>query len=59
MVDNFKIRFQLIDIDEEKVYDWFDMDIPNRVSGCAFNYSESPFLVSQALFDKMRKRLKR
>ena len=58
--DVFKIRIQLVQVHKGvsvEALDSFLMDVPERVWGVHTSKSETPFLVAQGFFDKMRKRL--
>lgn len=63
MTEEFKIRFQLVQFKEglnttnERIMDWFLMDIPEHSRGVISSYSEAPYLVAINFFNNMKKRL--
>ncbi len=58
-VDDFAVRFQLVERSKNKVVDEFDMEIPEHVYGVATNKSETPFLVANEFFNRIRKSIKK
>ena len=61
----FKIKFSLVQIKglgpvlggDENIMDSFYISIPEHVWGVRSSKSEAPYLVAQAFFERMRKRL--
>ena len=56
----FMIRFQLVQVHEGvsvEALDSFLIDVPEHVWGIRSSKSEAPYLVAQAFFEHMKKRL--
>ena len=56
-IEDFAIRFQLIERNKKKVFDEFDMEIPNHVYGVLSSKDETPFIVASTFFNRIKGRV--
>ncbi len=59
MSDDFVIRFQFVDRETGQVFDWADLEIPERVQGISSTKTEAPFVVAQRFFHNLKMRISR